>query len=94
MTTTCARCGGVGWCCEQHPQQPNPHDGCMNQRAAGSSPLHGRQHGIEHQFADRHWLSDVVFGASVGIIAGRTVTRHGPDFPVAVTSVPGGFAIL
>jgi membrane-associated phospholipid phosphatase len=43
---------------------------------------------------NRHWLSDVVFGASVGIIAGRTVTRHGPDFPVAVTSVPGGFAIL
>jgi membrane-associated phospholipid phosphatase len=24
-----------------------------------------------------HYLSDVVFGASVGVIAGRTVTRHG-----------------
>jgi hypothetical protein len=43
---------------------------------------------------NRHWLSDVVFGSSVGIIAGRTVTRHGREFPVAVTSVPGGFAIL
>ncbi len=34
-----------------------------------------------------HSLSDVVFGASVGIIAGRTVTRHGRSnfalFPVA-----------
>ena len=43
---------------------------------------------------NRHWLSDVVFGSSVGIIAGRTVTRHGREFPVAVTSVPGGFAIV
>jgi hypothetical protein len=39
-------------------------------------------------------LSDVVFGSSVGIIAGRTVTRHGSEFPVAVTSVPGGFAVM
>ncbi len=43
---------------------------------------------------NRHWLSDVVFGSSVGIIAGRTVTRHGAEFPVAVASVPGGFAVL
>ena len=43
---------------------------------------------------DRHWLSDVVFGATTGIIAGRTVTRHGRPFPVAVVSVPGGMAIL
>jgi hypothetical protein len=40
--------------------------------------------------ANRHWLSDAVFGSSVGIIAGRTVTRHGRDFPVTVTAVPGG----
>jgi hypothetical protein len=26
---------------------------------------------------NRHYLSDVVFGSTVGIIAGRTVTRHG-----------------
>jgi PAP2 superfamily protein len=44
--------------------------------------------------ADRHWLSDAVFGSAVGIIAGRTVTRHGRDFPVAVTAVPGGAAIV
>jgi hypothetical protein len=43
---------------------------------------------------NRHWLSDVVFGSSVGIISGRTVTRHGSDLPVAVTSVPGGFAVM
>jgi membrane-associated phospholipid phosphatase len=44
--------------------------------------------------SDRHWLSDVVFGASVGVIAGRTVTRHGREFPVTVATVPGGAAIL
>lgn len=44
--------------------------------------------------ANRHWLSDAVFGSSVGIIAGRTVTRHGREFPVTVTVVPGGAAIM
>ena len=44
--------------------------------------------------ANRHWLSDAVFGSSVGIIAGRTVTRHGREFPVAVAAVPGGAAIM
>jgi len=45
--------------------------------------------------ANRHWLSDAVFGASVGIIAGRTVTRHGSKFPVTVTGAPGGgFAVM
>jgi membrane-associated phospholipid phosphatase len=43
---------------------------------------------------NKHWLSDVVFGSSVGIIAGRTVTRHGREFPVVITRVPGGAAIL
>jgi hypothetical protein len=43
---------------------------------------------------NRHWLSDVVFGSSVGIIAGRTVTRHGREFPIAITPLPGGAAIL
>jgi membrane-associated phospholipid phosphatase len=28
---------------------------------------------------NRHYLSDVVFGSTIGIIAGRTVTRHGRD---------------
>jgi hypothetical protein len=44
--------------------------------------------------ANRHWLSDAVFGSAVGIIAGRTVTRHGRDFPVTVAAVPGGAAIM
>src|SRR5437660_2986679 len=45
--------------------------------------------------ANRHWFSDAVFGASVGIIAGRTVTSNeAHPFPVAVTSVPGGVAIM
>jgi len=45
--------------------------------------------------ANRHWLSDAVFGSAVGIIAGRTVTSHEAErpFPVAVTAVPGGVAI-
>jgi len=46
--------------------------------------------------ANRHWLSDAVFGSAVGIIAGRTVTSHEAErpFPVAVTAVPGGIAIM
>ena len=46
--------------------------------------------------ANRHWLSDAVFGSAVGIIAGRTVTSHESErpYPVAVTVVPGGMAIM
>ena len=45
--------------------------------------------------ADRHWLSDVVFGSAVGIIAGRTVTANETaKFPVTVAYVPGGAAVL
>jgi membrane-associated phospholipid phosphatase len=45
--------------------------------------------------ANRHWFSDAVFGASVGIIAGRTVTSsEAHPFPVAVTNVPGGVAVM
>jgi len=44
--------------------------------------------------ANRHWLSDVVFGSSVGIIAGRTVTRHGREFPVTVIPTHGGVAFV
>lgn len=43
---------------------------------------------------NRHYLSDVAFGAAVGAIAGRTVTRQGHGVPFAVTSVPGGAAIV
>lgn len=44
--------------------------------------------------ANRHWLSDVVFGSAVGIIAGRTVTSHeAQPFPVAVNCIPGGVSV-
>jgi membrane-associated phospholipid phosphatase len=42
-----------------------------------------------------HFLSDVTAGAAVGIIAGRTVTRHGRDnFPVTLMALPGGAAVM
>jgi membrane-associated phospholipid phosphatase len=42
-----------------------------------------------------HFLSDVTAGAAVGIIAGRTVTRHGREnFPVTLVAVPGGAGIM
>jgi hypothetical protein len=44
---------------------------------------------------NRHFLSDVVFGAALGIAAGRTVTRHGRDSWVMVpSSVPRGVEIV
>ena len=51
---------------------------------------------VSRLVADKHWLSDVVFGSSVGIIAGRTVTSHEAErpFPVAITIIPGGVAVL
>lgn len=40
----------------------------------------------------RHFLSDVTFGAALGIVAGRTVTigRGSHRFALAPTAVPGG----
>ena len=44
---------------------------------------------------NRHYLSDVVFGAAVGSIAGRTVTEHGRDnWTLTPRVVPGGVAIM
>jgi hypothetical protein len=44
---------------------------------------------------NRHWLSDVVFGAAVGTIGGRTVTQHGRNFwTMAPAAVPGGVAFV
>jgi membrane-associated phospholipid phosphatase len=44
---------------------------------------------------NRHYLSDVAFGSAVGIIAGRTVTRHGrSNYSYTVAPVPGGGAML
>ncbi len=42
-----------------------------------------------------HYLSDVVFGAAVGTIAGRTVTEHGREtWTLTPAFVPGGAAVL
>ena len=44
---------------------------------------------------NRHYLSDVAFGAAVGTIAGRTITEHGRNYwTLAPVTVPGGAAIL
>jgi PAP2 superfamily len=44
---------------------------------------------------NRHYLSDVVFGAAVGSIAGRTVVEHGREmWTFSPTPVPGGVAIM
>ena len=44
---------------------------------------------------NRHYLSDVAFGAAVGTIAGRTVTQHGRDnWTMIPVDVPGGVAVL
>jgi membrane-associated phospholipid phosphatase len=43
---------------------------------------------------NRHYVSDVVFGASIGIIAGRTVTRPGHEIPITVAALPGGAAVM
>jgi len=43
---------------------------------------------------NRHFLSDVIFGAAVGSIAGRTVVHHASDYcAIAPAGVPGGVAI-
>jgi membrane-associated phospholipid phosphatase len=42
----------------------------------------------------RHFMSDVVMGSAVGIIAGRTVTRPDRKLPVTLVPVPGGAAIM
>jgi membrane-associated phospholipid phosphatase len=44
--------------------------------------------------ANRHWLSDVVFGSTVGIISGRTVTGHELNkYHVQLVPLPGGIAV-
>jgi hypothetical protein len=44
---------------------------------------------------NRHFLSDVAFGAALGVIAGRTVTEHGRDvWTLVPAGLPGGGAVL
>jgi membrane-associated phospholipid phosphatase len=50
---------------------------------------------ISRMPANRHWLSDAVFGAAVGVIAGRTVTsQETMKYPVSLSIVPGGAAVV
>jgi membrane-associated phospholipid phosphatase len=44
---------------------------------------------------NRHYLSDVLLGAAVGTVAGRTVTEHGAEvWTFTPARVPGGVALL
>ena len=44
---------------------------------------------------NRHYLSDVIFGAALGTVAGRTVTRHGREtWSVAAAPTRGGGVYL
>jgi hypothetical protein len=44
---------------------------------------------------NRHYVSDVVFGAAVGSIAGRTVVHHAADYWVFTpATVPGGGVVI
>ena len=43
---------------------------------------------------NRHFASDVVFGAATGIMIGRTVTWHGRNFYASPMLVPGGGGIM
>ncbi len=50
---------------------------------------------ISRLHENRHFLSDVVFGAALGIVSGRTVTRHGRNVWAFVpAAVPGGVAVV
>jgi membrane-associated phospholipid phosphatase len=50
---------------------------------------------ISRLHENRHFLSDVTFGAALGIVAGRTVTRHGRNsWALLPASVPGGVEIV
>jgi hypothetical protein len=43
---------------------------------------------------NRHFASDVVFGAAVGIVIGRSVTWHGRNFYASPMLVPNGAGVL
>ena len=43
---------------------------------------------------NRHYASDVVFGAATGIVIGRSVTWHGRNFYASPQLLPGGGVIL
>jgi membrane-associated phospholipid phosphatase len=52
--------------------------------------------GASRMTENRHFASDIIFGAALGVVAGRTVTvgHGGGRFALAPTLVPGGAAVL
>lgn len=68
----------------------------LNWRLAVPAYIFSSYVAISRLPANRHWLSDTVAGAAVGIIAGRTVTSHESErpYPVAVMAIPGGVAVM
>jgi PAP2 superfamily protein len=42
---------------------------------------------LSRMHSNRHFLSDVVFGAALGVAAGRTTTRHGREHWAFVPAV-------
>src|SRR5712671_4184789 len=43
---------------------------------------------------NRHYASDVIFGAATGIIIGRSVTWHGRNFYASPMLLPGGAGVM
>lgn len=52
--------------------------------------------GVSRVTANHHWASDVVFGAALGIVSGRTVTvrLRKARLSLAPLAVPGGHAVV
>ena len=52
--------------------------------------------GASRMTENRHFASDIIFGAALGVVAGRTVTvgHGGGRFALAPTLVPGGAAVM
>jgi len=51
----------------------------------------------ERVMNDKHWASDVAFGAVVGVLSGRTVTRHlrgGGRVTLGARALPGGGEVV
>ena len=45
--------------------------------------------------SNHHWLTDVTFGAAMGVMSGHAVTRgHSSQWSVAPVKTPGGFAVV
>ena len=70
----------------------------LRRKSAAAPPtvLSGSAHRDDDLVADimqRHYLSDVVFGAAVGIVAGRTVTVGGHQFEIGPMAASGGAGV-